>query len=152
MPSGCHKPFSLHTHVSGELAAHIAFPFPLIHQIAIYLTTHIVSAFYVPDQLKQRGSCPSLCVLVQTPPVTSPALGIHPPSLIVLCYPSHNRYVDRSLTIARRFFLVQRWGVWSASLCSGMAPSVYSPSHKVQQSPPLIYFFKENILSWNMNI
>lgn len=121
---------------------HTAFPFPLIHQIAIYLTTHILSAFYVADQLKQRWSCLSLCELVETPPVTSPALGIHPLSFIALCYPSHKRYVDRSLTTVGRFFLVQRWDVWSTSLWLGMAPSTSSPTNKEQQSPPLIYFFK----------
>ena len=119
---------------------HRAFPFPLIHQIIIYLTTQILSALYVPDQLKQRWSCLSLCVLVQKPPVTSPALGIHPPSFIVLCYPNHKRYVDRSLTTVGRFFLLQRWDVWSTSLCLGMAASASSPTHKEQQSPPLIYF------------
>ena len=125
---------------------HRAFPFPLIHQIIIYLTTQILSPLYVPDQLKQRWSCLSLCVLVQKPPVTSPALGIHPPSFIVLCYPNHKRYVDRSLTTVGRFFLLQRWDVWSTSLCLGMAASASSPTHKEQQSPPLIYFF--NRIYW----
>lgn len=96
MPPGCHKPFSLHRHLSSELAGTYSLPFSSYpSNCHLFNNTHI-KYILCPRSVKAEMVLPQQQhELVETPPVTSPALGIHPLSFIVLCYPSHKRYVDR---------------------------------------------------------